>query len=439
MPHFIEKTLQRIDKLDHEHVRTIIHQLYCDHKRLEEVINSLPEGILVLDQQHKPLLHNRAARLLLPLRDQKEKEIWKLVRDKEIAAYLQKTLQTENEKDTTNISLEVGGSLRTLQFGIFPLVRMGKIIGNILRVVDISDKITKESRLYRAEQLASLATLTANVAHEIKNPLASISIYIQLIKRDIEKNFNQDDTTIIKQHLAIVEEEIVRLNATVVQFLFSMRPITLRMEEIDIHELLDDVITLFEPEIQAANVTLSTHYATEMPRIEVDKKYITQTIMNIIKNAIESIDAHNTMPTELHADVRTPASKIIDANTTGATPANIHTPAHGIIDITTSVAPEGIQLVIADNGAGIDPTHASRIFEPYFTTKDYGSGIGLTQVYKVIKEHRGDIRLTNNKHKGATCTITLPLPRTAQKLLKDKVPETHKQTEASKTRRTRQA
>ena len=391
MPHFIEKTLQRIDKLDRDHIRAIMSQLYHDHRRLEEVINSLPDGIVVLDKRHRAVINNRAAQLLLPLRDRRDKEeaIWELVDDEQISGYLRQALQQRNKTDSASFSLGAKGNVRTLYMEMLPLVGEGKIIGNILRVTDITEKLANESRLYRAEQLASLTTLTANVAHEIKNPLGSISIYIQLIKREMQKNRVQRDA--VSRHLTIVEEEIQRLNSTIVDFLFSMRPMALVLEESDIHPLLDEVITLFEPEMRDVHITLTTRYTRNLPRVEIDRKYMKQAIMNIIKNAIEAIGGDDT------GDEK----------------------GDGEIIIQTAAVAEGIRIEIIDNGAGMSDNDISNAFDPYFTTKDNGSGIGLTQTYKVIREHRGEIAIANNAAAGATCTIILPLPRKQQKLIID--------------------
>jgi len=118
-----------------------------------------------------------------------------------------------------------------------------------------------------------------------------------------------------------------------------------------------------------------------MTAVEGDKKYLAQAFINIIKNAIEAI------------------------------------PEEGAIEIRTALQSGKATIMVIDSGVGINNDAMARIFDPYFTTKEYGSGIGLTQVYKVIKEHRGDVRIENNSAGGATCTVTLPLARSGQRLL----------------------
>lgn len=403
MPQFIEKTLDRLAKLDLERVRRIIRNLHRDHQRLEEVINSLPDGIVVLDERHRPLLRNRAARLLLPLNAHNaDAVVWDGVGDEQIARYLRQVLQErQSEGDDDGVrrgggargasfSLGRAGSLRTLQLELLPLVRRRRIVGNILYITDITELLATESRLQRAEQLASLTHLTANVAHEIKNPLAAISIYIQLIKRELLRPSPSSPTPpTIDDHLRIIEEEIDRLNKIVVDFLFSVRPIELALEEVEMHTILDEVLTLFRPELQDARIALTTRFANHLPLVEIDAGYLKQAIMNIIKNAIEAVVSD------------------------------------GAIEIRTAAADGGVRVEIIDNGSGVAERDLGRVFDPYFTTKDEGSGIGLTQTYKIIHEHRGEISIANNRsgsnnrgdRAGVTVTITLPLPRARQKLI----------------------
>lgn len=407
MLQFIKKTLARLDKLDHAHIRSIIMDLHHGQQRLAEVVNSLPDGIVVLNEQHCPLLQNRAARLLLPLRERGGSggwvagtaTVWDAVDDVQIACYLQRELEDPSGQQSAGASFSFGtpGNLRTLQLELLPLVRQGRVVGNILRIIDITEKINNESRLHRAEQMASLTHLTANVAHEIKNPLAAISIYIQLVKRELEQRSAIADSTVtINDHLRIVEEEIARLNNTVVNFLFSVRPMELTIEEVELHPLLDEVITLFQPELQEMQINLIARYQKSLPAVEVDVAYIKQAFMNIIKNAIESIaldTERNDRQIDGAIEIRTSAASV-DANS------------------------GGVQVEVIDNGIGVGEAEMGRIFDPYFTTKDEGSGIGLTQTDKIIREHRGEIMIKNNDAgKGATVTITLPPPRARQKLI----------------------
>jgi len=380
MARFIEKTLQKIDKLNRAQIDSIIRHLFHDYTRLEEVINSLPEGIVVLDEGHVPLLYNRSAHLMLRRDDHKGEKLWEVISDSKIARYAKEALHAGAAGDSAQITTEIGGEARVLDLSTLPLVRDGKIVGTIVRIVDSTAKIAEEVRLYRAEQLASLTNLTANVAHEIKNPLASISIYIQLIQRELAKEERARDDRRIAEHLTIVEEEIARLNSTIIDFLFAVRPMQLTLTAVDIHALLDDIITLLEPEVRA-RIHISKRDLATMPAVEGDKKYLAQAFINIIKNAIEAI------------------------------------PEEGAIEIRTALQSGKATIMVIDSGVGINNDAMARIFDPYFTTKEYGSGIGLTQVYKVIKEHRGDVRIENNSAGGATCTVTLPLARSGQRLL----------------------
>ena len=269
-----------------------------------------------------------------------------------------------------------------------PLVHRKKLEGTIIAVDDITEKRQQEIRLRRMEKLADLTNLAANVAHEIKNPLGSMSIHIQLLERAIKKAREGDNTLpeekFLEKYINVVNEEIERLNGIVVDFLFAVRPINAEFQLMDPNELLTRYIDFCKPELEEKGIELQMNLEENPPKLLLDGKLFRQVILNLVQNAE-------------------------GAMTEG-----------GQLRISSQIKNDKFIVSIADTGIGMDEKTAARIFEPYFTTKTTGTGLGLTMVYKIIKEFSGDIQVQSILGEGSVFIITLPIPQREHKLLEYK-------------------
>ena len=381
MRKFIERALQKLAKLDSEQIRALINELANENDRLESVLDSLTDGVLVSDEQHNLILVNKPADRLLPLirADIYERRIWDAIDDEDISEFVRASLVNQESILEREFTLGSSGAGRILSMSVLPVVREGSIHGNLLHVEDITERKGKEARLRRAESLASLTTLAAGVAHEIKNPLGSIGIHIQLMQKALDQD--EIDRNRINGYIDVVNEEVSRLNKIVVDFLFAMRPMNVELYEGDLNEVVRGVLEFVQYELQTSDIELEFDPGESLPKIELDEKYLKQALMNIVKNAIAAM------------------------------------PEGGRLVVSTERANDEIRLRIADTGLGMSQDVAEKIFEPYFTTKDYGSGIGLTLVYKVIKEHMGDVYVETEEGTGTSFTLTFPIPQREQRLL----------------------
>ena len=215
--------------------------------------------------------------------------------------------------------------------------------------------------------MASFTTLAAGVAHEIKNPLGSISIYVQLIEKIIKKNMDNDCQCYneFRDYCNIIKEEISRLEDTINSFLFSVRKLENNNIKIDIKFDIENLI------------------------LKIDEKYIKQCLINIIQNSIDSIiekKKHNKS----------------DENN---------------ILIKLKLLDNYALISIKDTGIGIKEEELSKIFEPYFTTKRNGTGLGLTNVIRIIEAHNGSFNIESKYGFGSEAIIKLPLMLENQKFL----------------------
>lgn len=380
---FVRRALEKISKLDSEQIEHLLQTVAAENERLAVVLDSMNDGVLVTDEEHRLILVNKAAERLVPLASGRiigDRPVWQVIADADIAEFVGTALQNDESVSDREFALDHGGTTRILSCSLIPLVQAGHIRGNILQLEDISEKRGREARLRRAESLASLTTLAAGVAHEIKNPLGSIGIHNQLIRK-LTSRLDPEDADAIDAYLTVIDEEIDRLNKIVVDFLFAVRPMDTNLEDGDLNALVEELLRFVQFELEQSRIELITDLDNALPHLKLDPKYFKQAVLNLVKNAISAM------------------------------------PDGGMLRVSTQSRGDQALLRISDNGEGMSPEVRDKIFEPYFTTKDFGSGIGLTLVYKVVKEHMGDISVISKEGRGTTFTITLPLPQREKHLL----------------------
>lgn len=387
MRKFIERALEKVPRMNDESIRGLLRVLADENERLDAVMDSMIDGIVVCDDDHVPLLINKAAERLLPLSQTElfDAPLWKSLRDDELAAFFDIAFNGQETILDREFALDTKSGTRIIAVSITPLVREKRIRGTLVHVEETTEKRRKEARLRRAESLASLTTLAAGVAHEIKNPLGSISIHVQLMRKALGPRADASLT----RYLDIVTEEIDRLNKIVVDFLFAVRPMDIAPINDDIVPIVRELVEFTRPEIEGAGIELVAEYGASIPAIPLDKRYIKQALLNLVSNATAAM------------------------------------PAGGRLRLSVGVSGEEIKIIVSDTGTGIPEDKLGKIFEPYFTTRENGTGLGLTLTYKIIKEHDGDISVTSKQGQGSVFTVTLPIPQTERRLLTGSCPDGH--------------
>ncbi len=382
MKKFVERALKKFEKLDTEQVRMLIRDLANEQGLVAAVLDSLNDGLMVADSEHLLVLYNKACERLVPmsLREGTDQPVWQTIADDQIARFIERTLIGQESVADREFTFDRGSKTRTLAFTVTPLLRDGTITGSIVRIDDVSEKRSREARLRRAESLASLTTLAAGVAHEIKNPLGSIGIHMQLIQKTLAAIDDQRAGT-IREYVDVVNEEVERLNRIVVDFLFAVRPMDTTLDDQELNPIVKELLDFVRFELEEAGISIVEDFADDLPELRLDEKYLKQAVLNIVKNAISAM------------------------------------PEGGVLTVTTRQSGDDVLLRISDTGEGMSEEVMEKIFDPYFTTRDFGSGIGLTLVYKIVKEHMGDISVVSQEGRGSAFTIMLPVPQREQHLL----------------------
>lgn len=380
MSRFYQKAIERLDRIDTMQAGTLLRGLAAENDLLAMVLESMTDGIIVLDEAHGVRLVNKAAERLLPFAadDPTGRSVWQVIDDEQVAAFLRDTLIGSDRVLDGEFTLE-GAHAATLEITIVPLVRDRRIEGSLVHVVDITERRSEEARLRRAENLASITTLAAGVAHEIRNPLTSMSIHLQLIQRALRRS--ETVSAEIDESLRTMTAEIQRLNKIVVDFLFAVRPMNSELREGDINDVLRPLLAFLRPELSASGIEVVEKLAARLPPAQIDERLLREALLNIVKNAQAAMAAGGTLA------------------------------------VGTVLEGERIRITVRDTGTGIPDDIADKIFEPYFTTRDFGSGLGLTLTYKIIKEHAGDIEVASKPGVGTTLHVSIPVSPRARRML----------------------
>lgn len=220
-------------------------------------------------------------------------------------------------------------------------------------------------------RLASLGNLAAGVAHEVRNPLNAVGMGLQRLQREF-RPASSPDSAEYQDILQVLREEVKRLDGIVENFLTLARPMNLRKEPVDLEKIFAELETLLQEEVRAKGLTWKIRLESGLPPIEADPRQLKQALMNLILNGIQA------------------------------------TPPGGTVEVRATPNGEGVFLAVQDTGAGIAAEDRERIFDPYFTTKQGGTGLGLTLARQIVEGHAGRISVESSRGHGSTFTLWLP-------------------------------
>lgn len=244
------------------------------------------------------------------------------------------------------------------------------ILENARRELERVNRELQENmlRLRKAERLYAVAQMSATLAHEIRNPLASLAGAAGILKRG---NANPENA---KECFEIIDKESQRLNKLLADFLSFARPRAPRMQPANLVEVLDSVIALARHSAQSAAIGFQRHVDGHLPEVVCDAEQVKQVLLNLIMNSI-------------------------------------HASEQGVIEVRASANTDEVSIAVRDHGAGVPVGQEDRIFEPFFTTKESGSGLGLAIATQIAEQHGGTLTAENSPGKGLTMTLHLPIPK----------------------------
>jgi len=380
MVDFFTRAIKKINKLNAEQRKELLVSAVEEINLLGNVLDSIDMGILVCDNKDNLVLANKSALRMIPMDYIEGIKLEEAILDDQFTETFKEIIANREKIIDKEIEIDQQEHRKIYSINVVPLVHNKKITGTLIYIEDITEKRRGEARLRRAENLASLTTLAAGVAHEIKNPLGSISIHLQLLQKALAKKTESSEKK-TEKYFTVIKEEIDRLNRIVVDFLFAVRPMNLELREGDINELITQIMEFVQFEMKQSNIVCMLELDDKIPKILMDERYMKQALLNLIKNAQAAM------------------------------------PKGGVFTVATNFADNEIRISLCDTGVGISKESLAKIFEPYFTTRETGTGLGLTQVYKIIREHQGEITVDSSPGTGAEFRIILPVPQKDTKLI----------------------
>lgn len=272
-------------------------------------------------------------------------------------------------------------------------------VGLLIIFEDLSPLQNLEQRLHRADQLASLGQMAAGIAHEVKNPLASIRTFVQLLDR------KHDDLGFIEKFNRIVPRELERINLIVEEMLDLARPAHLQPKQIDIVRVLLRVIDVYTERMREQQIELKTCFSVALPTMWADVEQLNRAFANITLNAIEAMATGGELiitcrpvPKALVEFAAPGPEQRVDTEQTG-------TNSQAPLDLYTS----DLEVIFQDSGPGIPSEELERVFTPFHTTKPKGTGLGLAITHKIVEEHAGSMHIASRVGQGTTVTVKLPV------------------------------
>ena len=380
---FLEKLIERLDKLDAGSLQTQFLRLAGEKGLLETIFHAIQEGIIVLDGKGRISYANRAAENMLgfSMSNAEGAMISRYLPDIEWSHVMNLDEQEWSRLLSREIEITYPQH-RFLDFYIVPLSAVDqKESGAVMILRDITRERHHETIALESERLNAITLLAAGVAHEIGNPLNSLTIHLQLLQRELA-HLAESDRPSLEELLGVAQREVERLDQIITQFLRALRPSQPRFERITVSAVLDETLAFLKQEIKDRDVLVEVDTQPDAPAAQIDRNQMKQAFFNIIRNAIQVM------------------------------------PNGGLLKISTGFSDRFVFISFTDTGPGIPAGDLGAIFEPYFTTKNEGSGLGLMIVQRIIRDHGGELEVHSEPNTGTTFTLYIPRDEARIRLLK---------------------
>ncbi|MEW9702907.1 PAS domain S-box protein [Paenibacillus sp. SI8] len=350
------------------------------HKQNQLILNSVSEGIYGIDMTGRTIFWNKAAETMTGWKvdEMLGRQIHNLIRPEKSDGTLftreeSPILNTVLNREVTVVKEDLfwrkDGTSFPVEYMSSPMLEgKGHLLGTVITFQDITEQKKTQELLIKSDKLSAVGQLAAGVAHEIRNPLTALKGFLQLLKTNSPKE---------QYYIEIMQNELQRIEFIVNEFLFVSKPQATHFESRRLDSIVTSTIELLQPQALLGNIQIEAELAPELPLVSCDEHQIKQVFINILKNALESM-------------------------TLG-----------GIMRIQAMPTQNGTELTVRfiDQGCGIAPERLPKLGEPFYSTKEKGTGLGLMVCYRIIEAHGGMMKIQSKLGEGTKVEITLPSMR----------------------------
>src|SRR5579864_1841762 len=350
-----------------------VHEIFSTlRENMESVMAGLEDGLLLFTRDARAVMVSPAAEKFLgaPAGEFLGRRVTDIFPP---GHPLHDVLHIEGEElseITAEADLETTEGARRVNVSVQAIQEDGERMGALVTLRDLDSLESIDTQLRVSERLAALGRITAGVAHEVKNPLNSMRLWLENLKESLSYD---GDNAAASQAVQVLDKEIDRLDQVVKRFLDFTRPMDVRLEATQLAELLREVLEIAKPQLEKSNIQLAQLLPIDVPAVYVDRALLKQAVLNLVLNAAEAM------------------------------------PNGGQLRLMLSRRGEMAEITVGDTGKGIPPENVQKIFQLFFTTRPGGSGIGLASTFRIVQLHNGSINFTSEVGRGTTFRIELPL------------------------------
>ena len=373
----LDRVLGRLDTLDSVNLANLVQRLARERSLFEEIFNTLQEGVLVITLDGEIDYANEAAHRLIGLGEDElaGQTLWRLIPG--LRPSLGGTLEDDTAAALPVVAREFELTYpepRTVRLYMVPF--RGDARGDARRFAVILTDVTRDkhatAQQLEDERTSSILLLAAGVAHELGNPLNSLTIHLQLITRKLNKLKASRDTESLVESVDVCRAEVARLDGIIAHFLEAIRPQPPDLAELDLAEVLAEVLRFQQREFADRRIAVEVEASGDLPVVMADRNQLKQVFFNLAKNALDAMEPGGRLKIRARAD------------------------------------DDSVFLLFGDSGSGIKQEDLVRVFQPYHTTKPGGHGLGLMIVQRILREHGGQVGIESKEGVGTVVTLQFP-------------------------------
>ena len=360
--------MTKIDRLGRE-IRDVKEVFSALKENLDQIMGTLQDGLMLFTRDWRIVLVSASAERFvgIPRSEMLGKHVEEVFSDRsKVGQIVLDAYALHQPVPQREIEVDKG---RRVQFALDFIEERGERIGALITIRDAESVRRIENEIELSRRLAAIGRLTSGVAHEVKNPINAIVVHLEILK-----NKMQEVAPDARRHMDIIENEIRRLDRVVQTLVDFTRPVELKLGDVDLKKLAEEVALLAGPEAARHNVKLEFNATAPSLPVYVDADLLKQAVLNIVINGVQAMGE-----------------------------------AGGTLKITARKTESAAVLEISDTGPGITKDIQDKIFNLYFTTKKAGSGIGLAMTYRVLQLHNGALEFQTEANKGTTFRLQVPL------------------------------